>query len=118
MSSGKAAGWGSHDYPVVWGTVVCNSSEAMLFASGYVPPLGTYLGPSSPRPIHLNCQRLGTSIESICRDILSLTKLDWNSSTFNTRLPVTIGVSRKVGAVMAEMVSAGGTPPASYRFYM
>jgi len=107
-----------YDYPVVRGTVIANSNEAILFATGYVPPLGTYPGPSVPRPLHLICQKLDTSIESVCCDILGLTKLDWNSSTFCTRMPVTIGVSRKVGAVMAEMVSAGVTPPSSYRFYM
>jgi len=107
-----------HDYPAVRGTVIANGNEAMLFTSGYVSALGTYPGPSSPRPLHLICQKLDTSIESVCRDILGLTKLDWNSSTFYRRVPVTIAVSRKVGAVMAEMVSAGGTPPRSYRFYM
>ena len=107
-----------HDYPIVRGNVIANSDEAILFTTGYVPALGTYPGPSAPRPLHLICQRIDTSIESICRDMLGLTKLDWNSSTFYTRMPVTIGVSRKVGAVMAEMVSAGVTPPSSYRFYM
>lgn len=107
-----------HDYPVVRGTVVADSNEAMLFTTGFVPALATYPGPSVPRPLHLICQRLDTSIESVCRDILGLTKLDWNSSTFYRRMPVTIGVSRKVGAVMAEMVSVGVTPPSSYRFYM
>lgn len=110
-----------HDYPAVRGTVITDSkaNEAMLYTSGYVPALGTYPGPSSPRPLHIICQRIDTSIESICRDILGLTKLDWNSSTFYTRMPVTIGVSRKVGAVMAEMVSTGiKEPPPSYRFYM
>jgi len=90
----------------------------MLFTSGYVPALATYPGPGVPRPLHLICQRLDTSIESICMDMMGLTKLDWNSSTFYTRMPVTIGVSRKVGAVMAEMVATGGTPPSSYRFFM
>ena len=107
-----------HDYPVVRGTVIANSKEVILFTTGFVPPLGTYPGPSAPRPLHLICQKLDTSIESVCRDILGLTKLDWNSSTFCTRMPVTIGVSRKVGAVMAEMVSVGVAPPSSYRFYM
>jgi len=107
-----------HDYPVVRGTAIVNADEAMLFTSGYVPALATYPGPGVPRPLHLICQRLDTSIESICMDMMGLTKLDWNSSTFYTRMPVTIGVSRKVGAVMAEMVATGGTPPSSYRFFM
>lgn len=110
-----------HDYPTIRGTVITdpNSREAMLYTSGYVPTLGTYPGPSSPRPLHIMCQRMDTSIESICRDMMGLTKLDWNSSTFCTRMPVTIGVSRKVGEVMTEMISAGiKEPPSSYRFYM
>jgi len=107
-----------YDYPVVRGTAIAESNEAMLFTSGYVPALATYPGPSAPSPLHLMCQRLDTSIESVCRDILGLTKLDWNTSTFYTRMPVTISVSKKVGAVMAEMVKDGGTPPRSYRFYM
>jgi hypothetical protein len=61
---------------------------------------------------------LDTSINTICSDIMSLTKLDWNSSAFYTKLPVTIGVSKKVGSVMAEMVAEGGVPPSSYRYYM
>jgi len=108
-----------YDYPAIRGMVIESTNEAILFTSGYVPALATYPGPSSPRPLHLICQRLDTSIETVCFDILGLTKLDWNSSMFYTRMPVTIGVSRKVGAVMAEMVSAGvKDPPPSYRFYM
>jgi hypothetical protein len=50
--------------------------------------------------------------------MMGLTKLDWNSSTFYTRMPVTIGVSKKVGKVMAEMVASKGEPPSSYKFFM
>jgi hypothetical protein len=110
-----------HDFPVVRGTLITEAdkpSEAMLFTSGYVPALGTYPGPSAPRPLHLRCQRLDTSIETVSTDILGLSKLDWNSSTFYTKLPVTIGVSEKVGDILAEMALAGITPPTSYRYYM
>lgn len=110
-----------HDFPVVRGTLVTHShesNEAMLFTSGYVPALASYPGPSAPRPIHLKCQRIDTSIETICTDILGLSKLDWNSSTFYTKLPVTIGVSKKVGDILAEMVLANISPPPSYRYYM
>jgi hypothetical protein len=112
-----------HDFPVVRGTMITNnrgsgSNEAMLFTSGYVPALGSYPGPSAPRPLHLKCQRIDSSLETISRDILGLSKLDWNSSAFYTRLPVTIAVSRKVGDILAEMVLADIAPPRSYRYYM
>ena len=57
-------------------------------------------------------------IEGVCSDMMGLTKLDWNSSTFYTRMPVTIGVSKKVGKVMVEMVASKGDPPSSYKFFM
>lgn len=107
-----------YDYPAVRGMAIAGSREAMLFTSGYVPVLATYPGPSVPSPLHVICQRLDTSIDLVCRDLLGLTKLDWNTCTFYTRMPVTISVSTKVGAVMAEMVKDGRTPPKSYRFYM
>ena len=107
-----------HKFPPVRGTAIADDSEAMLFTTGFIPALGTYPGPSAPRPIHVQCQRLDTSIETVCGDLMGLTKLDWNSSTFCRRMPVTIAVSRKVGAVMAEMTSSGIDPPASYRYYM
>lgn len=110
-----------NDFPVVRGTMITDSdrkNEAILFTSGYVPALGTYPGPSAPRPLHIDCQRLDTSIEMVCTDILGLSKLDWNSSTFYTKLPVTIGVSEKVGDILAEMVLANIAPPSSYRYYM
>jgi hypothetical protein len=110
-----------YDFPVVRGTLITHkdkSNEAMLFTSGYVPALATYPGPSVPRPLHVKCQRIDTSVETICTDILGLTKLDWNSSTFYTKLPVTIGVSEKVGNILAEMILAEISPPSSYRYYM
>ncbi|MGB2828410.1 MAG: hypothetical protein WBC50_09500 [Dehalococcoidales bacterium] len=107
-----------NDYPVVRGTLLGEGNEAMLFTTGYVPCLGTYPGPATPRPLRISAQQLDTSMNLVSRDILGLSKLDWNSSAFYTRLPVTIGVSRKVGAIMAELINFGGTPPQSYKFYM
>lgn len=109
------------DFPVVRGTLITAdeySNESMLFTSGYVPALGTYPGPTVPRPLHIFNQRTDTSMEMICKDILGLSKLDWNSSTFYTKLPVTIGVSRKVGDILAEMALLEVTPPSNYRYYM
>ena len=107
-----------NDFPVVRGTLIGEGNEAMLFSTGYVPCLGTYPGPATPRPLRISAQQLDTSMNLVSRDILGLSKLDWNSSAFYTRLPVTIGVSRKVGAIMAELINFGETPPQSYKYYM
>jgi hypothetical protein len=110
-----------YDYPVVRGTLITQkekTNQAFLFTSGFVPALGTYPGSSVPKPLLLNCNRIDTSIELIGTDILGLSKLDWNSATFYTTLPVTLSVSEKVGNILAEMVLSNIPPPPSYRYYM
>jgi len=47
-----------------------------------------------------------------------LAKLDWNSSNFNTRIPVTISVSRKVGSILSESSAQNIEPPPNYKYYM
>jgi hypothetical protein len=110
-----------HDFPAVRGTLISSEhspNESMFFTSGFVPALGSYPGATAPSPLHIKCQRMDSSMQTICKDILGLSKLDWNSSAFYTKLPVTISVSKKVGDILAEMVLTGITPPNSYRYYM
>lgn len=107
-----------HDYPVVRGTAIASGREGFVFSTGFIPALGTYPGPSTPRPISLKVQEMGSDIRTIASDVIALTKLDWNTSGFCTREPVTIGVPSRVGAVLAEMSDYVGEPPASYRYYM
>jgi hypothetical protein len=57
--------------------------------------------------------------EQIGKDIMALTKLDWNNADFNTRVPVTISVARKVGDILSESsLQDIDDFPTSYRYYM
>jgi argonaute-like protein implicated in RNA metabolism and viral defense len=51
------------------------------------------------------------------REILALTKMNWNSSEGIGRHPITISFARKVGLLMTEL-SDNQKPNPSYRFYM
>lgn len=88
---------------------VCTvGDEHYLFASGYSPVVGRVL-------------QIGafgeTDITQRAREILALTKMNWNSSDGIGRHPVTVSFARKVGMLMAEL-SDNQTPNPSYRFYM
>lgn len=107
------------EYPALRGTMISMDNEILLYTTGYVPALSTYKGGSVPQPLLLRVVRLGSTHRQIAKDILALTKLDWNNADFNTRLPVTVSVSRKVGEVLAENRAWGiENPPSNYRFYM
>jgi hypothetical protein len=58
-----------------------------------------------------------TDIRERAREILALTKMNWNSSEGIGRHPITISFARKVGMLMTEL-SDNQVPNPSYGFYM
>ena len=92
-------------YPILRGTMLTppDKKEHYLFTNGFVSVLGTYQGYRVPKPIVIKPdEHTVTPIEEIAKEILAFTKLDWNSSHFCKKIPVTIEVSRSVGGVLAE----------------
>jgi hypothetical protein len=57
-----------------------------------------------------------TDIEARSKEILTLSKMNWNSSDGITRLPVTLLFLKKVGEIMTEL-SDNVTPNESFRFH-
>jgi hypothetical protein len=59
----------------------------MLRTAGYVPRLDTYLGPETPNPLLIRRQRGDCAFDTILRDVMGLTKINFNSCLHNDRLP-------------------------------
>jgi hypothetical protein len=98
------------------GTLCTVGDESYLFTSGYVPWWDEYPGPHIPAPIQIgSCGT--TDLRERAREILALTKMNWNSTEGQGRHPITISFARKVGSLMAEL-SDKQDPNPSYRFYM
>jgi hypothetical protein len=107
-------------YPPLRGTLLRegDTSPAILYTTGFIPALGTYPGGTIPEPISFSWARRDSGVSLLAKDILALTKLDWNNSDFCTALPVTISVSQKVGDILAESRARDVVPPNNYRYYM
>lgn len=98
------------------GTLCTVGDETYLFTSGYVPWWDEYPGPHIPAPLQIgSCGP--TDIRERAREILALTKMNWNSTEGIGRHPITISFARKVGMLMTEL-SDNQVPNPSYRFYM
>lgn len=98
------------------GTLCTVGDENYLFTSGYVPWWDEYPGPHIPAPLQIgSCGK--TNIRDRAEEILTLTKMNWNSSEGVGRHPITISFARKVGNLMTEL-SDNQVPNPSYRFYM
>ena len=106
------------EHPPIRGTVVTlQANNALLYTRGFIPFFGMHVGPRVPRPIEVTEHFGPTSMTQICTELLTLTKLDWNTTDFGAREPITTAFSREVGKILAELPQ-GATPRTLYRFYM
>ena len=104
-------------YPPRRGTLCrVNQDKNYLFTSGYMPEWGTYPGPHIPRPFELSASS-ETDIVRAATDVLSLSRMNWNTAQSNSSVPVTLYFARQVGGIMSE-IPEGEEPKPSYRFYM
>lgn len=70
-----------------------NESSAYLWTNGYVPRLDTYIGPETPNPILISILRHTgerPDIRDVLKDVLGLTKINYNACNYNDGLPVTM----------------------------
>ena len=106
-------------HPPLRGTMVTlGRGNALLYTRGYVPYFSAHVGARVPRPLEI-VEHTGTSaLTQICQEILLLTKLDWNTSDFGGREPITTAFSREVGQILAELPPEAPQPKTQYRFYM
>jgi hypothetical protein len=103
-------------YPPHRGTLAIFGDTSYLFSTGYTVVRETYEGPHVPVPLEL-VDAAGTSAELCARELLSLTKMNWNSARDHIAFPISLAFARQVGLVMAEI--PGDTEPHPlYRFYM
>jgi len=103
--------------PLNRGTLCTVERESRyLFTTGYVPWWKIYPGPHIPAPVELGAAG-ETNFSERAQEILSLTKMNWNSADGVGRFPITLSFARRVGTIMTELDE--DTPPNPlYRFYM
>ena len=94
--------------------------NAYLWTNGYVPQLDTYIGPETPNPLFITALRSKDEmpdLKLILKDIMGLTKINYNSCNYNDSLPVTVRFARMVGDVLT-LGSAKGADKQPFKFYV
>lgn len=98
------------------GTLCSLKDQSYLYTGGYIPWWNEYPGIHIPAPLEIGSAQQ-TDMKERSKEILTLTKMNWNSSDGISRLPITVLFARRVGELMCEL-SDNATPKASYRFYI
>lgn len=105
-------------YPAVRGTYIkFSDSEFALYTSGYIPFLRTYPGPRVPRPLEILEHHGDSEWDVMLREVLALTKLNWNTADFCCSYPITLAFAQRVGHILAELPQ-GQQWKREYRFFM
>jgi hypothetical protein len=109
----------NQDVPVLRGTAVTMSKrEGYLWTNGYVPRLRTYPGFETPKPILVEVNRGDGDLMTVMRDVLALTKVNYNACDYSSGLPVTLKFADRVGEILTASPRGMKAPPLPFRFYI
>lgn len=92
------------NYPVLRGTFIDLRGKGLLYTRGSVCYYGTYPGLRVPRPLLLvPHENSDSKLLTLARDVLALTKVNWNSTQFDQKLPAPIKAAREVGRILKHV---------------
>jgi hypothetical protein len=97
--------------------VVTSENSGYLWTRGYIPSLRTYPGREVPNPLTIEIRQGSADIEQVMKDVMSLTKLNFNGAEYCDGLPVTLRFADLVG----EILTAGPLTdhaPLPFKFYI
>jgi hypothetical protein len=103
-------------YPPLRGSLADFEERMFLYTRGSVPFFKLYPGMHVPRSLEILPVKATSLREEIAKDILALTKLNWNNTRFDSSEPITIRGAKQVGTIL-KYVTADRIAP-RYSFYM
>jgi len=88
-------------YCVPRGTLLqYDSDKAYLWTKGFIPRFKTQMGLETPNPINVAITRGNANIDVVCKDILSLSKLNYNACIYADGTPVTLKFADSIGEIL------------------
>lgn len=88
-------------FPVLRGTsLVTSTKKAFLWTKGFIPRLQSILGVETPNPLNIKIIKGEGDIHVVCKDILALTKLNYNTCLMCDGKPVTLKFANAIGEIL------------------
>ena len=75
------------------------------------------MGPDTPNPLQIRIRRGEASLLTVYRDVLALSKINFNTCLFNDREPVTIRFADAIGDILLAAPQEG-EPMLPFKFYI
>ncbi|MGZ5304135.1 MAG: argonaute/piwi family protein, partial [Bacteroidia bacterium] len=109
------------NFPILRGSYyIKDKNNAFLWTKGFIPRLQQPLGLETPNPLTIKLIRGKghVSIDTVCRDILALTKLNYNSCRFCDGMPVTLKFANVIGDILTTGKIENLKPALPFRYYI
>jgi hypothetical protein len=105
-------------YPPLRGTALMLEPETALFyLRGSVPFYETYPGLYIPQPLLVRFDDVEEGGPALLREILALSKMNWNQTQFDGYEPITLLAARRVGPILRHLREGDRVAP-RYSYYM
>jgi hypothetical protein len=105
-------------YPIMRGNAfIVNERSAFLWSVGYVPKTQSTLSMEVPNPIFIEINKGEADIMQVLKDILALTKLNYNACIFADGVPVTLRFADKIGEILTASTDIKA-PPLAFKYYI
>lgn len=106
------------NYPPLRGTYLrLDDRQHLLYTRGSVDFYQTYPGSYVPRAFLFRADRVETAPKQLAREMLALTKMNWNVTQFDGAQPITVEASRGVGNIL-KYLEPGQPVGHRYSYYM
>jgi hypothetical protein len=110
------------DTPVLRGTALqLDERRGYLWTKGFINELGTYPGREVPKPLSVEVVDGDTELSTVMKDLLMLTKLNFNACIFADGMPVTLRFADAVGEIITavpEKRSVEANVPLPFKHYI
>lgn len=106
------------EQPPLRGTMLSlTDTRHILYTRGAVPFYKTYPGMYVPNALPFRLVDVDSSAERIAAELLALTKMNWNATQLDGRLPITVRTADAIGSILKHL-SDNDRPAPRYAFYM
>lgn len=104
-------------YPPIRGALMNIGDIHLLYTTGYIPELKRYPHGHVPEPLQIADHYGDTAKTQLLNEILSLTKMNWNTANVDGAFPITLRFAKLVGEILRE-IPDDRTPNPKYSFYI
>ena len=106
------------EYPIMRGNAfIVNETNAFLWTVGFVPKTQSALSMEVPNPIFIEINKGEANITQVLKDILSLTKLNYNACIYADGEPVTLRFADRIGNILTASTEIKA-PPLAFKYYI